>query len=675
MSVDTIKAPKSETDEKGHHEHGIVATLCDTSHFHLVFDERLDADMQPELDDFSLVVEDKRVDLAGLRLTSGVRKGGAWSLISFSLKTKGAIKPGSTVQITYHPRQFFLWSEDRDEPIEGFELQATASEGSGLNSMDLRSKDGSGAGEGDKSRRKALARIVEASERQIRISLKHELDTRLSPHVEDFRAECNARRLTIDRVYLSRASSATELSLFLRELVEPEGKVKVSYKSGKASLRTVEGELLDGFRIEALAESDEDENEQNLAALADVDHLLALAQLSDEEEQAEESSSIASNKVVQLFSGAKEEETKEQEIDEAVQEIESGIAESPIPESNENAESQITEEKAAEAASAEIAVPQQETKPEIAPAPRMPILRKPVTRLETSERVLPQQVVAATAQEQTEAGDGSATAEVDPEGEAQELIVEAAPPKPSIAQRLKNLSVVDVFSLSVGAFVIGWGLFALVHFGSLIFSFSPDEEAKPNLIQQLTSLEAPPQEAQVEEAQATEAPAEESQAQEAQPEEAQPEEAQVATQEAAPQVPDQRESCERTYDDGSRYNGSCLHGARDGGGSFTFANGDIYNGEWKDDQFHGNGMMQKANGEIYAGGFQNGNMHGKGSYRWPDGKIYEGEFQNGEFHGQGTLTEADGRRFEGRFENGSEVEGVCHRPDGIKISGSCDVPD
>lgn len=345
--MDTTIAPLKNTSEKGLHDHGIVATLCDERHFHLVFDHRLDADMQPELEDFSLTAGGQGIDLESLSLKSGTRQNESWSLISFVLVR--AIQPGTLFQLSYHPRHFFLWSEEREQPIEGFELRAITADLKVLKALDLRVNSAPWGKDSSGTWIKAEAELLEACERHLRIELKHDLLASINPKIEDFRAESNTRYLNIDRIYTTRIASGIELSLLLHQNVEPNSVVKVTYKPGRRSLRTQNGEQLEGFQVEATAKAhylDAPENDDSSPfTFDDIDSLLELAQLgtnpkTDAEHseptevntQAKEIAPADESKVVPLFAEVNNEVEVEVNNEVEVNEEIKSVPENHVPE-------------------------------------------------------------------------------------------------------------------------------------------------------------------------------------------------------------------------------------------------------------------------------------------------------------------------------------------------------
>lgn len=603
--MDTTIVPIKKTSEKGLHDHGIVATLCDERHFHLVFDHRLDADMQPELDDFNLTAGGQRIELESLSLKSGTRQDESWSLISFVLVR--SIKPGTLFQLRYHPRHFFLWSEEREEPIEGFELRAIVADLKVLKALDLRVSTGPWGKETSGTWIKADARIIEACERHIRVELKHDLVASINPRIEDFRAESDTRYLNIDRIYVTRIATGIELSLLLHQDVEPNSRVKVTYKPGRRSLRTQNSEQLESFQVEAIAKAHhldtQGNDDSSLFTFDDIDSLLELAQLGvdatpGENNQPEENNQpTENNQTVEDNQAIEVNKTMEDQL--TVEASQSGLENSvePVLESN-NPESNVVPLFA-------------EAKEEIAQAVSIdpPEIDSPKNEIQQDLDIIEFQ-----------------------ETETRE--------RRSLLTNLKRSNPYSLLVTGIACAVGVWALVALVNFFVLIFSFASFKNVLPEHV-------------------------EHGQPQTIETVNIAPSEKNFST------TIDERKECELDYDDGAHFIGSCLNGIRDGGGVYTYANGDTYTGEWKHDMRNGSGMIRKMNGEMYAGAFYDDMMHGRGTYRWPDGRIYEGEFVNDEFHGYATLTETDGSRFEGNFEYNRMMEGTCYLPDGSQIPGIC----
>lgn len=87
-------------------------------------------------------------------------------------------------------------------------------------------------------------------------------------------------------------------------------------------------------------------------------------------------------------------------------------------------------------------------------------------------------------------------------------------------------------------------------------------------------------------------------------------------------------------------------------GQRTYPDGSVYDGEFLDGQRHGHGIYKWPDGTVYEGGFVHGQRQGQGTYTWPDGAVYKGDFQAGQFHGHGVLTWPDGASYDGDWVEG-----------------------
>lgn len=97
-----------------------------------------------------------------------------------------------------------------------------------------------------------------------------------------------------------------------------------------------------------------------------------------------------------------------------------------------------------------------------------------------------------------------------------------------------------------------------------------------------------------------------------------------------------------TWDNGDRYEGSFVDGARTGYGVFAWADGKRYEGDFKDDAREGIGKLTWADGSFYEGDFLNGQMHGKGRLVWASGEVYVGWFAKDKMEGYGIHYAKDG---------------------------------
>ena len=87
----------------------------------------------------------------------------------------------------------------------------------------------------------------------------------------------------------------------------------------------------------------------------------------------------------------------------------------------------------------------------------------------------------------------------------------------------------------------------------------------------------------------------------------------------------------------------------------TWADGTVYDGEWKDGKIHGQGKKTWADGTVYDGEWKDGNYHGQGKMTWAtDGTVYDGEWKDDNMHGQGEFTSLDGT-FKGEVKEGKPI--------------------
>ena len=107
-----------------------------------------------------------------------------------------------------------------------------------------------------------------------------------------------------------------------------------------------------------------------------------------------------------------------------------------------------------------------------------------------------------------------------------------------------------------------------------------------------------------------------------------------------------------TYADGSQYWGRFHMGKRQGEGMMKYANGDEYEGSWFDDRRSGQGTLRYAGGAVYKGEFHDGAENGKGRMTYANGTYYEGQWLNNVPHGYGRLTFLSGGAYEGQFKQG-----------------------
>ena len=107
-----------------------------------------------------------------------------------------------------------------------------------------------------------------------------------------------------------------------------------------------------------------------------------------------------------------------------------------------------------------------------------------------------------------------------------------------------------------------------------------------------------------------------------------------------------------TYADGAQYWGRFYLGKRQGEGMMKYGNGDEYEGSWFADKRNGKGKMRYATGAEYEGEFRDDAKSGKGRQTFVDGTYYDGQWLNNAPHGQGRLTFISGGAYEGEFHEG-----------------------
>jgi len=83
------------------------------------------------------------------------------------------------------------------------------------------------------------------------------------------------------------------------------------------------------------------------------------------------------------------------------------------------------------------------------------------------------------------------------------------------------------------------------------------------------------------------------------------------------------------------YEGTMVHGIREGHGTLHWKDGSIYAGEWKDDLKEGEGTLFYSNGDIYTGTWEAEKKAGQGTYMYKAGGDYTGGFDAGAKSGQG----------------------------------------
>lgn len=141
------------------------------------------------------------------------------------------------------------------------------------------------------------------------------------------------------------------------------------------------------------------------------------------------------------------------------------------------------------------------------------------------------------------------------------------------------------------------------------------------------------------------------------------------------------------YENGDTYNGTFVHGLRQGKGVYSYKNGDVYSGHYEENKKHGFGKMKYApsagesedetesqehskslRGGTYLGCFSGGLRgsrgpmlepgNSQGTFTYANGDTYCGQWHAGKKHGQGAYSYAsDGTKLIGEWVKGKITAG------------------
>lgn len=106
------------------------------------------------------------------------------------------------------------------------------------------------------------------------------------------------------------------------------------------------------------------------------------------------------------------------------------------------------------------------------------------------------------------------------------------------------------------------------------------------------------------------------------------------------------------WTNGNQFDGTLVHGIKEGDGQFAWTNGQRYRGEWSHDKPNGKGTIWFADGGRYQGEVRDGEPNGVGAMAFPKSDHYEGRFLAGKPHGHGKMQFHNGDRYEGGWANG-----------------------
>jgi len=110
-----------------------------------------------------------------------------------------------------------------------------------------------------------------------------------------------------------------------------------------------------------------------------------------------------------------------------------------------------------------------------------------------------------------------------------------------------------------------------------------------------------------------------------------------------------KEICEITFEDGTRYEGEIHQNKITGEGKYYFPSGATYEGTLLNGLRHGSGKYVSPEGITYEGEWKNGLKDGKGIMKRGD-MTYEGEWKGGRIYGQGKMKWENGNIYDGQFK-------------------------
>ncbi len=662
----------------------IAASYIDKDRLYLVFSVNIDADLPPLPADLCVVENNTRINVVSL----DIQLDQAQSVVVLLLETAPALGGGG-LKVRYRPTQWMMSIEDSGDAIEAFDEAVFPQPVDLLDaSLRLKSKLEPTAPVTSDAAKTVDAKIRSASEYRIQLHFTESLDASMPLEVSDFRAELEDRWLDITRAKYVRSDvdDMPEIRLELSEPMPSGCLVKVGYRSPSSRLRTQYAETVAPFNVEAVvdrnASSRLSDEESDLESVAVTTHLAPAPSAVAEPLPDDEIAEPAEIRPEQSLAGPAAEEALDSDEtadiaavvadDEAVEEPSSelALAEDPLaglddlPEDwlgsdlNEeplelafaedgdvSREAAPSDEAAiagesdqtpaaddvAELESADSSPAEIDTIADEAPNTQTPSTEAPGT--ETSSTLSPSPLTpsaAIAAESLAKEGDAQPpqaektlaesiaekTARIQKALESKTDLPVARPPLTLTAKIIYGIPIV----------VFAWLLVVVcIYVVTIVFDvkLGGTEQALPEMPASVTQ-----------------------------------------------RIPN--ETCSMKSADGSRYEGQCYKGKREGEGVYTWASGNHYEGQWMGGQRHGKGRLTYASGAVYEGEYRAGVEHGFGSMTWPNGAKYEGEYGEGKFHGRGVYISADGSRFEGIFDRGSMTQnGTCTLATGETHPGAC----
>ncbi len=699
----------------------IAASYIDKDRLYLVFSETIDADLPPLPADLCVVENSARINVVSLDLQLDQTQ----SVVVLLLESAPVL--GGGLKVLYRPTQWMMSIEESGDAIEAFDEVVFPQSVDLLDpSLRLKSKLEPSVSLTSDVAKTVNANIRSASEYRIQLYFTESLDASMPLEISDFRAELEDRWLDITsaKYVKSEVDDTQEIRLELSEPMPSGIKVKVGYRSPSNRLRTQYAETVAPFSVEAVVDRNASgrlsDDEADLEAVAVTSHVTVEPQpLSEDEpshtaevhvdeaqdtpqaldtEQVPETPEAPAQDVSAQDLPVQEDPIPEEPIavdaltesdslDEGHEETpgaeldvdplaglddmpedwaSSDLSDEPLELAFNEEESEASSNSAAPDENAEEALPASELNAEASALPaeksqesaeaEVPSGVESDADATQAERVAVEDATdtheeaplddsetfdseaqaaltpsAAVAEEVREQGSLEQTPEIEKTqaetiAEKAARIQKALEAKTDLPATKAPLTLTAKIIYGIPIVVFAWLLIVVcIYVVTIVFD---------------VRLGAAPQ--------------------------------------AVPEMPSgvskriPNETCSMKSADGSRYEGQCYKGKREGQGVYEWASGNRYEGQWLGGQRHGKGTLTYATGAVYEGEYRAGVEHGIGRMTWPNGAMYEGEYSEGKFHGRGVYRSADGSRFEGVFDRGSMTQnGTCTIPSGETHPGSC----
>lgn len=643
----------SQTSGQRHNELSFsIVQAVRVGHFlRIVFDQPLDPDMPPDLEDVSVVLpraasaaSHQIVSPIAIQLRNVERDSNVFSVLTLVFESE--LKNIKEVELRYHPHQWFMWSLSKDEPIPAFVMPTPVShrpsdakthlQPSQLQKLKQNASNHFLSVKRNRPVSEGRVELERIQTHQIDVNLNKELIQHQSISLKDFKAEAGEMWLTITDVVICQPSADEfyQLRLTTLEAIPDNCVLRVAFQAKGYPIAATDGSSVDRFFLETELGTSKGTSTISNNADTRFDAQIDLDQFPHRPIPADKPAAVTTQTIGTQTIGTQTVGKQDQKTSSPSIKPEESSAPDQVTQDRQPAESvdaqsvtSTTEKRSAELDSetgaASSPQPQQEAETEqVASAARPEPKRK---------RRRPR-----TGNDPVNEFDGLFSQPVSDHDLLEQLedIVHTRP-KQRLPFGMKVLG--GVVAVAVIWLVIALlNLFVLLPSGSESLQEAPTANGSPSTASDGASPTQSPPAANNSQNPATASVA-----------------ASSSSQPVSPPKP--------------------ANDAGAAGCSLNFSSGNQYAGECDpQNKPHGRGVYTWASGSRYEGQFSHGKREGQGQMLYASGSRYQGSWVADKKQGQGTYWVDNGDRFEGQFDAGRMTEnGTCYPKSGKSYSGFC----